>query len=248
MNITAERKYVISGIFILLGAIYLIRIFYLQVIDETYKLSAENNVLRPIIEYPARGLIYDRKGKLMVYNEAVYDLMLIHKQMKNLDTTEFCKLIGITKSDFNKKIKKLKRTKEYSPVKPIIFEKQLSAQTYAAFQEKLYKFSGFYVQSRTLRKYPKQIAAHVLGYIGEVDEKITAKNPYYRAGDYIGISGIEQSYEKELRGKRGLKIVMVDVFNRIKGSYQEGRHAGTIFVKESEHNKGTTFRITLKTV
>jgi penicillin-binding protein 2 len=224
MNITTERKFIISGIFLLVGFIFIARLFFIQVIDETYKLSANNNVLRYMTEYPSRGLIYDRKGRLMVYNEAVYDLMMVHKQVKNLDTAEFCRLIGIPKQDFMKKIRKIKKTKDYSPVKPVIFEKQLSAETYAAFQEKLYKFQGFYCQSRTIRKYPKASAAHVLGYIGEVDEKITSANSYYKPGDYIGISGIEQTYEKELRGRRGLKIVMVDVFNRVKGSYQEGKH------------------------
>jgi penicillin-binding protein 2 len=224
MNITAERKFIVSGIFLLIGFIYLARIFYLQVIDDTYKLSANNNVLRYITEYPSRGLIYDRNGKLMVYNEAVYDLMIVHRQVKDLDTAEFCRLIGIEKQDFMKKIRKVKKSKEYSPVKPVVFEKQLSAETYAAFQEKLYKFPGFFVQSRTIRKYPQKIAAHVLGYIGEVDEKTASRNSYYRSGDYIGISGIEQAYEKELRGRRGLKIVMVDVFNRVKGSFQNGKH------------------------
>lgn len=224
MNLTAERKFIITGIFLLVGFIYLVRIFYIQIINNSYKDSANNNVLRYNVEYPSRGLIYDRKGKLMVYNEAVYDLMVVTRQIKNLDTTEFCRLIGITKPDFDKKMKKLRRTKEYSPVKPVIFEKQLSAETYAAFQEKLYKFSGFYTQARTIRKYPKKSAAHVLGYIGEVDEKITLENSYYKPGDYIGISGIEQAYERELRGRRGLKVIMVDVFNRPKGSYQEGRH------------------------
>jgi penicillin-binding protein 2 len=223
MNITADRKFTIYAIFFIVGFIFLSRIFYIQVLNSSYLESANNNVLRYTIEYPARGLIYDRKGKLMVYNEAVYDLMMIHKQVKNLDTAEFCKLIGIEPSDFEKKIRKIKKTKEYSPLRPVVFEKQLSAETYAAFQEKLYKFQGFFVQSRTLRKYPERIAAHVLGYIGEVDDKMTLKNTYYRPGDYIGISGIEQSYEKELRGKRGIKILMVDVFNRTKGSFREGK-------------------------
>jgi penicillin-binding protein 2 len=117
MNITTERKFIISGIFLLVGFIFIARLFFIQVIDETYKLSANNNVLRYMTEYPSRGLIYDRKGRLMVYNEAVYDLMMVHKQVKNLDTAEFCRLIGIPKQDFMKKIRKIKKTKDYSPVK-----------------------------------------------------------------------------------------------------------------------------------
>ena len=223
-NITQDRRFIIYAIFIGVSFIYLVRLFYIQVIQDVYRLSANSNVLRYTIEYPARGLIYDRKGKLMVYNEAVYDLTVVTKQIKNLDTTELCKLISITKDDFIKKIRKVKKSKDYSPLKPIVFEKQLSAETYAALQEKLYKFQGFDVQPRTLRKYPDNIAAHVLGYIGEVDDHMTQENTYYRPGDYIGISGIEQSYEEQLRGQRGIKIQMVDVFNRVKGSFRGGKY------------------------
>jgi penicillin-binding protein 2 len=166
-------------------------------------------------------MIYDRKGKLLAYNQAVYDLMVIPRQVKDLDTNEFCRLLDIRKEDF---IAKIEKAKSFSKIKSSIFEKQISAETYATFQEKLYKFSGFYVQPRTLRKYPDNIAAHVLGYIGEVNDAIIEKNPYYRQGDYIGISGIEQSYEKELRGKRGVRIVMVDVYNREKGSFKNGAY------------------------
>lgn len=216
----SNQRWVILGIFTSIVFIFLIRLFYIQIIDDTYKLSASNNVLRYVTEYPARGLIYDRKGKLLVYNEAVYDLMVTPRQVKNIDTAELCNLINITKEDF---IQKMKRAKHFSLVKSSVFEKQLSAETYASLQEKQYKFSGFYVLPRTLRKYPDKIAAHPLGYIGEVDEKVIAKNSLYQLGDYIGISGIEQSYEKELNGKRGLKIMMVDVFNREKGSFEDGR-------------------------
>lgn len=219
MNQNSGQRFVILGIFSVVIIIYLARLFYIQVIEDSYKLSANSNVLRSIIEYPARGLVYDRNGKLMVYNEAVYDLMVIPKQVKNLDTLEFCNIIGITKEDF---VKKFNKARSYSRVKASIFEKQLSAETYAVLQEKLFNFNGFFVQPRTLRKYPEKVAAHTLGYIGEVDDKLVAKNPYYRSGDYIGISGLEQSYEEELRGQRGVRVVMVDVFNREKGSFSNG--------------------------
>ncbi|MBK8873604.1 MAG: penicillin-binding protein 2 [Bacteroidetes bacterium] len=215
------QRFVILGIFTVVIFIYLVRLFYIQVIDDNYKLSANNNVLRYITEYPARGLVYDRTGKLLVYNEAVYDLMVIPKQVKDFDTTSFCEIIGISKEEFEKKLKK---ARTYSRVKSSIFEKQLSAETYAVLQEKLFKFHGFYVQPRTLRKYPNKIAGHTLGYIGEVDDKLVAKNPYYQSGDYIGVSGLEQSYEVELRGQRGVRIVMVDVFNREKGSFSNGEY------------------------
>lgn len=224
MNALSGRRYVIAVIFIAVSLIYLMRLFYIQVLNDSYKMSANNNVLRYMTEYPARGLVYDRDGVLLVYNEAAYDLMVTPRQVKQIDTIDFCETIGITKEQF---IKKMKQVKAYSPYKESIFEKQLSKETYAALQEKLYKFKGFFVQARTLRKYPQEIAAHTLGYVGEVSEKITEKNPYYKSGDYIGISGIEKSYEEELRGKKGLKIMMVDVFNRPKGRFKDGMYDTT---------------------
>jgi penicillin-binding protein 2 len=177
--------------------------------------------MRLITDYPSRGLIYDRKGKLLVYNEPVYDLMITPRQAKNLDTLLLCSLIGISKEEY---IEKYNKAKAYSPYKASLFEKQLSVETYATLQESLYKFPGFYVEARTLRKYPKPIAAHLFGYIGEVDTSITRTNPYYKDGDYIGKSGIEKSYEDHLRGRRGVRRVMVDVFNREKGRFQNGKY------------------------
>ncbi len=217
---SSGRKNVILFIFFSVGFIFLLRLFYIQLIDESYLRSARGNVFRNVTEYPARGFIYDRKGKLLVYNAPVYDLMVTPKQVKDIDTTEFCNLIGISKEGF---IERFKKAKAYSPVKASIFEKQLSAETYATFQEKMYHFSGFFVQPRTLRKYPEPIAAHLFGYIGEVDTNITSKDKYYREGDYIGKSGIEQSYESVLRGKRGVRTMVVDAFNRDKGSYLNGQ-------------------------
>jgi penicillin-binding protein 2 len=219
--IQGGHRIIFYTIFSLVAFIYIARLFYIQVIEDRYKISANDNVLRRITDYPSRGLIYDRNGKLLVYNEAVYDLMIVPREVKHIDTADFCKLIGISMEDFRKKFQK---AKIYSPYKASIFEKQLSAETFAAFQEKLYKFNGFYCQPRTIRKYPDAIAAHLLGYLGEVDEKVVAKNPYYEMGDYIGISGVEQSYENELRGKRGVRYALVDVFNREKGKFEEGRY------------------------
>ncbi len=213
------QRLVILGIFTAVILIFLTRLFYIQVVEDSYTVSANNNVLRYMIDYPARGMVYDRKGKILAYNQAVYDLMVIPRQVKDIDTTEFCELVGVTKETF---IDRMTKARAFSRIRASIFEKQISAESFATFQEKLYKFQGFYVQPRTLRKYPKNTAAHVLGYIGEVNDQLIAKNPYYRQGDYIGISGIEQSYEGELRGKRGVRIVMVDVHNREKGSFKNG--------------------------
>ncbi len=217
---SSGRKNVILFIFFSVGIIFLMRLFYMQVLDDSYMRSARDNVFRNMTDYPARGFIYDRHGKLLVYNAPVYDLMITPKQVKDIDTLEFCNLIGITVDGFNERFRK---AKAYSAIKPTIFEKQLSAETYATLQEKLYRFPGFFVQPRTLRKYPEPIAAHLFGYIGEVDTSITSKDKYYKDGDYIGKSGIEQSYEKVLRGKRGTRVMVVDVFNRPKGSYMNGK-------------------------
>ena len=200
--------------------VYIARLFYLQIIDDKYKLSADENVLRRVIDYPSRGLVYDRKGKLLVFNQTVYDLMVTPREVKAMDTAEFCSIIKISLEDFRNKFQKAKK---YSPYKASVFEKQISAETYGTLQEKLFKYKGFTVQPRTIRKYPYNTAAHLLGYLGEVDENVTAKNPYYQMGDYIGISGIEQCYEKELRGRRGTRYIMVDNFNREKGRFENGK-------------------------
>lgn len=221
MNQLSDRKFIIIGVFILVGLIYISRLFYIQVIDDTYKLDARNQAFRYTTEFPIRGYIYDRNNKLLVYNEAAYDLMVLPKNVKNIDTMDFCGLLGITKEQFLKKMKKATQAPN-SPRKESIFEKQLSPKDYASLQEVLYRFPGFFVQSRTLRKYPKKIAAHMLGYIGEADKRTTERDPYYKEGDYLGISGIEKSYEKVLRGKKGMHIIMKDVNNRDMGSYMNG--------------------------
>ena len=221
MNQLSDRKFIIIGVFILVGLIYISRLFYIQVVDDTYKLDARNQAFRYTTEFPIRGYIYDRNNKLLVYNEAAYDLMVLPKNVKNIDTMDFCDLLGLTKEQFLKKMKKAIQAPN-SPRKESVFEKQLSPEDYASLQEVLYRFPGFFVQSRTLRKYPKKIAAHMLGYIGEADKRTTEKDPYYREGDYLGISGIEKSYEKVLRGKKGMHIIMKDVNNRDMGSYMDG--------------------------
>lgn len=217
----SERRNIIIGFILLVSLIYVVRLFVLQIVDPSYKLSASNNVLRYITQYPSRGLVYDRNGKMIVYNEPAYDLMLIPSQLRAFDTLEFCSLLDISKDRLEEGIK---RARDYSPFIPSIFLKQISTTTYAVFQEKLYKFPGFYVQPRTLRQYDGSYAAHILGYVGEVDERMIKENSYYRMGDYIGISGIESTYEEELRGRKGVNIFLVDVHNRIKEPFQERRY------------------------
>lgn len=215
----ASRKLIIIAIFVAVAFVYIGRLFYLQIIDGSYKLSADNNVLRFVTQYPARGLIYDRNGKLLVYNEAVYDLMVVPRLVKELDTAEFCRLLGITVVQYKENLQKAKK---YSYYKPSPFEKQISKETYGYLEEKMFRYPGFYVQKRTLRKYPTPLGAHLLGYIGEVNQNTIDKDSYYKSGDYIGISGIERSYEEVLRGTKGIEIRMVDVHNREVGSYKDG--------------------------
>ncbi|MFC2100879.1 penicillin-binding protein 2 [Bacteroidota bacterium] len=217
----SNRKYIILAIVFVIGFIFLLRLFYIQVIDNSYVLSARENVLRYITQYPARGLIYDRNGKLLVYNEATYDLMVVPNELSFFDTTELIHLLGIEKEQV---IERFKKAKSYSPFLPSIFEKQITKESYGYLQEKLYKFPGFFVQTRTIRKYPIPHAAHILGYIGEVSPAITESNKYYKPGDYIGISGIEKSYEEILKGNKGIKIVIRDNLNREKGSFQNGKY------------------------
>lgn len=216
-----ERKVVIIILILIVGFIFLARLFYIQVLDQSYLLSAESNVLRHNIIYPNRGLIYDRNDKLLVYDEAAYDLMVIPGQVRQMDTVEFCNLLHISDSLF---IVKMNKAKHYSWYKPSIFLSQISKEEYGYLEEKLYKYNGFFVQSRSLRKYPYHIAAHTLGYIGEVDNREIGEDPYYRMGDYIGKSGLERFYEKDLRGRKGVQIVMVDVHNREQGSYRGGKY------------------------
>ena len=227
-NNLSTRKLLVMGIFIAVGVVYMVKLFSLQVIDTKYKVMADNNALRFVTQYPARGKVYDRNGKLLVFNEAVYDLMVIPKQVAKsndtlnpFDTLEFCLLLDIDKESF---IERMAKAKAVSYLKPSPFMTQVSKENYAHIAEVLYRYRGFYFQTRTVRHYPQAIAAHTLGDIGEISSKELEKDEegYYRQGDYVGKSGIEKSYEKELRGVKGLKVMMVDVHNREMGSFMDG--------------------------
>lgn len=220
-NPYVQRKYTISVIIVIVVLIYIGRLFYMQIIDDSYKYSAQNNSQRRMTIYPARGVIFDRNGKILVYNEPAYDLMVIPLQVKEFDTLDLCNILEI---DLPTMRNILKKAKSYSKYKPSVVAAQLSLETTVILKEKLYKFPGFFLQSRTLRKYPRPIAAHLLGYVGEVDEKFLKDNPYYKMGDYVGISGLEKTYETYLRGKKGVSIYLVDVHNRIVGKFAEGKY------------------------
>ena len=210
----------VGGVFILVGLIFAISLFRLQVLDSDYKQYATNNVLREVVQYPARGLVYDRNGELLVYNKTAYDLMITPREVEDFDTTLLCGLLSIELEDLEARIQKAKK---YSRYKPSTIVKQISPENFAILQEQLYKFKGFHSQTRTLREYTHPVAAHVLGYVGEVNAKDIEQDRYYASGDYIGQSGIEKTFEKQLRGTKGVKKYMVDVHNRIQGSFLDGK-------------------------
>lgn len=222
----SNRAILIGIIFVMVGLIFIIRLFVLQVIDPSYKYYADNNTQRQITQYPSRGLIYDRKGKLVVSNQPVYDIMVVPNEMAAFDTTEFSKALDIPREELTEmldNVRKAVRARKISGFKPSVFYKQLPASQYASFQEKLYLFKGFFAQRRTVRKYEYPNAAHVFGYVAEINEAGLQKDPYYSLGDYTGISGIENSYESSLRGRKGARYVMVDVHGREKGPMRDGR-------------------------
>ena len=219
MNNFSKRSYVIIAIFVITGLIFGIRLFRLQVLDPTYKEYATNNVLRNVVQYPGRGLIYDRNGELLVHNKAAYDLLVTPREVQEFDTLLLCDMLDLTTEDL---VTRLNEAKEYSQYKSSIIVKQIPPEKYAVLQERIYKFKGFHTQSRTLREYTYPVAAHLLGYVGEVTQANINKDDYYSQGDYIGQSGIERAYEDWLRGTKGIKKFLVDVHNRIQGSFLEG--------------------------
>ncbi|MES2808360.1 MAG: penicillin-binding protein 2 [Bacteroidota bacterium] len=222
MNQFFERRYVIGGIFIALILILIGRLFYIQIIDDRYELYAHKNVIRQVIQYPARGPILDRNGIVMVTNALVYDVSVIPREVKPFDTLEFCKLLGIDTADFNKRLIKAKK---YSPNLQSPFYKQISPQLFASLQERLSEFPGFRVDPHPIRVYPDSTAAQFLGYIGEITQaKLEKLGNAYHLGDYIGITGVEASYEKELRGQRGIQNKIVDSRGIPKGSYADGAY------------------------
>lgn len=221
-----KRKYVIGFIVCLVIAIYLVRLFILQVTDDRYKTFADSNAFLKKTQFPSRGLIYDRGGQLLVYNQPAYDVMMIMREVQPFDTLDFCDALDITPDDFKKRIEQIKNRRlnpGYSAYTPQVFMSQVSAKNYGKFQEKLYKFSGFYIQNRMLRQYAYPTASNVLGNIREVSQRELNNDGYYSIGDYTGDLGVEKSYEKILRGEKGVEILLRDVHGRIKGKYEDGK-------------------------
>ncbi len=195
------------------------RLFYLQILDTSFAQLSESNAVKTIYDYPQRGYIFDRNDKLLVQNQPSYDVMVIPREVKKIDTLQFCSLLNITKDMF---IEKLVKARHYSPRLPSVVIPQLTKEEYATLSEKMYKYDGFYIQKRSLRDYQVEHSANVLGYIREVDQNIINKNADYAMGEIIGMTGIEKQYEDVLRGRKGVKYVQKDRFNKDIGSYKEG--------------------------
>ncbi len=222
-----KRQYVIGGAAVLIILVYIVRLFTLQIMSDDYKKNADSNAFLKKIDFPARGVITDRNGKLMVYNQPSYDIMIVVNEAKDkLDTLDFCNTLGITQEDFNKRmavIKDRSRNPGYSRFTQQLFMTQLSDREYSVFQEKLFRFPGIYVQRRSIRQYQYSMGAHILGDVAEVSQKDIDADDYYQPGDYIGKQGVERHYEKQLRGEKGVQILLRDARGRLKGSYQNGR-------------------------
>ena len=223
-----KRRYVISGVAVTIVIVYIIRLFMLQLMSDDYKKNADSNAFLKKIEYPSRGVITDRKGQLLVYNQPAYDIMVVmNEESGRLDTTEFCKSLGITKEFFIKRmndIKNYSKNPGYSRFTQQLFMSQLSNEEFSIFQEKIFRFPGFYVQRRSVRQYQYPYAAHVLGDVAEVSPSDIEDDDYYQPGDYIGKLGVEKYYEKQLRGEKGVQVLLRDARGRIQGKYQNGRY------------------------
>ena len=221
-----NRKYVIAGVAIMIVTIYIIRLFMLQITSEDYKKSADSNAFLKKVDFPSRGVIRDRNGQLLVYNQPSYDIMVVMNEVQEqLDTAELCAMLDITRKEFDRRMATIKdRSKNpgYSRFTEQLFLPQLSDKDFSIFQEKMYRFQGFYVQRRTIRQYQYPYAAHVLGDVAEVSPADIEEDSYYQPGDYIGKLGVERSYERQLRGEKGVQILLRDAHGRIKGSYKNG--------------------------
>jgi len=214
-----SRSRIILIIFLGIGLVFLLRLFYIQIIDPNYKIFAENNSIRREVIFPPRGIIYDRKGKIMVRNETFYDVMVVPAKTENFDTSILCKTLELDEVEFKLNFQKLLGGNKFLPAAVV---RQITQTQYGKFQERLFDFRGFFIQPRMARTYPIASASHLIGYLGEVNDDDIAANDYYKLGDFTGKSGLEKSYEKELRGTKGERKILVDVLNREQGRYLNG--------------------------
>ena len=216
-----NRKFIIIGVFCLVGLVYAARLFYLQILDDSYSLESSSNSIKRVIETPYRGQIYGRNGELIVYNTPVYDLYVTPKRVRIPDTLAFCRMMDVTRPEFDSI---MALAVAYSPVKPSVFLRQLSKEDYARIQDALVDYRGFEPMMSSMRTYPAHTLSNALGYVSEISKKKLENQEtlYYRQGDYVGHNGLEEQYEEELRGLRGIKYVMQNVRGVAKGSFKSG--------------------------
>ncbi len=218
-----ERKYVLQVLFLACAAMLMFRSCHLQLLDTEFRNQAQETGTQGVTLYPSRGLIYDRNGQLMVHNDAMYDIKVTYNEIQNLDTAKLCQLLDISLETFKENLNKDFGSNRFKKYVPFVFLSKVDAQTYTRFQENQYEFPGFYAELRNVRSYNYKSGAHVLGYISEVSPNQVNADNYYKDGDYIGVSGLEKAYEKELRGKRGIRKYTRDNMGRIVGSYKDGK-------------------------
>ncbi len=220
----SNRKFVIGGIAVMVVVVYVLRLFSLQLASDDYKKNADSNAFRKEIQFPSRGLIMDRNGKLMVYNEASYNIMVVMNDQRGVDTLDFCRTVGITPEFYVRRMEEIKSKVNYSRYTPQLFMSQIPPEEFSVFREKLFRFKGFSAEKRSVRHYASGLGAHILGDVGEVNENDIKDDDYYQSGDYIGKLGVERSYEKQLRGEKGMRIMLRDVRGRTQGHYQNGKY------------------------
>lgn len=228
-----KKKYIVQGVFILVALIMLGQIFYIQVLDKQYKIAAISNITLENVVYPYRGNIYDRNGKLIVSNKPVFDLKVVINDAEIEDTSQFCKILDISKEEFEERIKKIKaKPRGYSPYQPMDFIKTMSLEQFSEIED-VFDYKGFLFVPRTLRSYPFASMGNALGYVAEISEhEITEQNErgfnkprlYYVGGDYIGKSGLEKMYEDSLRGVKGVERLIKNVKGQVSGSYKNGKY------------------------
>ena len=224
-NSYESRKYILSGAILLIFITYIVQLFSLQIKNEDYKSKADSNAFYKKTLYPSRGQMYDRNGKLLVYNKPAYDITFVPREIKRLDTLEFCKTLNITRDEFIARMERIRNTKYnpgYSNYTEQTFMTQIPMEDFAVFQEKNFLFEGFYIRKRYIRQYNYNVAGVLFGDVGEVSQKHIDRDSYYQRGDYIGTQGLEASFEKQLRGKKGTEVLLRDAHGRIQGKYNDG--------------------------
>lgn len=224
MGLELKKSNILTVSVVLIAALLTIRLFILQIVETEYKITASNNAFRYEVRYPARGLVFDRNGKILVGNETAYDIMVTPYEAVNFDTVDLCEIFDLKLEDVRHTFKEYRVNRRKIGFQTMPFVKRVSNKQYAVFLEQAYKFPGFSAVSRTLRTYPYNAGANLLGYITEVDTTYIRKHPEYKRGDYVGRTGIEQSYEGVLRGKKGYNIFLRDVHNKVKSSFANGEY------------------------